>query len=132
MHVVAGSDWFADLMMRPANDIDIVWLARDAVDFRKGINGLSVLVEEQLSHDPFSGQLFVFVNKARDKVKVLYWERSGFCMWQKRLECEVFKWPDHLTGDILTLDGQQLNWLLDGYDLKAMRPHRSLCYSTVL
>jgi transposase len=128
-------------MMRPANDIDIVWLVRDAVDFRKGINGLSVLVEEQLAHDPFSGQLFVFVNKARDKVKVLYWERSGFCMWQKRLEREVFKWPDHLDGDVsetrlqndvLTLDGQQLNWLLDGYDLKAMRPHRSLCYSTVL
>lgn len=128
-------------MMRPANDIDIVWLARDAVDFRKGINGLSVLVEEQLAHDPFSGQLFVFVNKARDKVKILYWERAGFCMWQKRLEREVFKWPDHLDGvvsetrlqhDVLTLNGQQLNWLLDGYDLKAMRPHRSLCYSTVL
>ena len=119
-------------MMRPANDIDIVWLARDAVDFRKGINGLSVLVDEQLAHDPFSGQLFVFVNRKRDKVKVLYWERSGFCMWQKRLEREIFKWPDHLEGGVLTLDGQQLNWLLDGYDLKAMRLHRSLRYSTVL
>jgi len=132
-------------MMRPSNDIDVVWLCRAAVDFRKGINGLSILVEEQLAHDPFSGQLFVFVNRKRDKVKVLYWERSGFCMWQKRLEAETFKWPDHMDGqeagkaagltgskDVLTLDGQQLNWLLDGYDLKAMRPHRSLCYSSVL
>jgi hypothetical protein len=53
-------------------------------------------------------------------------------MWQKRLEQERFKWPDHLDGDVLTLDGQQLNWLLDGYDLAAMRPHRSLVYATVL
>ena len=45
---------------------------------------------------------------------------------------ERFKWPDHLHGDVLTLDGQQLNWLLDGYNLAAMRPHRSLVYTTVL
>lgn len=119
-------------MMRPANDLDTVWLAREPVDFRKGINGLSILVEDQLARDPFSGQLFVFTNKKRDKVKILYWERSGFCMWQKQLEKEHFKWPAHLPGDVLTLDGQQLNWLLDGYDLAAMRPHRSLCYRTVL
>jgi transposase len=119
-------------MMRPSNDLDTVWLCRQAVDFRKGINGLSVLVEEQLIRNPFSGQLFVFINRARDKIKILYWERSGFCMWQKRLEQERFKWPEHLKGDVLTLDGQQLNWLLDGYDLAVMRPHRSLAYRTVL
>jgi transposase len=54
--------------MRPANDLDTVWLARDPVDFRKGINGLSILVEDQLSSDPFSGQLFVFTNKKRSRV----------------------------------------------------------------
>ena len=52
-------------MMRPSDDLDTVWLARDPVDFRKGINGLSIVVEEHLHHDPFSGQLFVFINKAR-------------------------------------------------------------------
>ncbi len=119
-------------MMRPDNDIEFVWLCSAPVDFRKQINGLSILVEDQLSRDPFSGQLFVFVNKNRDKIKILYWERAGFCLWQKRLEQERFKWPEHLDGDLLTLDGQQLNWLLDGYDLAAMRPHRSLSYSTVL
>jgi transposase len=85
-----------------------------------------------VARDPFSGQLFVFVNRKRDKIKILYWERAGFCLWQKRLEKERFKWPDHLHGDVLTLDGQQLNWLLDGYNLAAMRPHRSLAYTTVL
>lgn len=130
-------------MMRPSNDIEYVWLAREPQDFRKGINGLSIVVEEQLAHDPFSGHLFVFINKRRDKIKVLYWERSGFCLWHKRLEKERFKWPEHLPGDVtsprgkgvgetIVLDGQQLNWLLDGYDLAAMRPHRSLCYRTVL
>jgi len=119
-------------MIRPSNDLDVVWLCRNAVDFRKGINGLSILVEDQLVRDPFNGQLFVFVNRRRDKIKILYWERAGFCMWQKRLEAERFKWPEHLAGDVLTLDGQQLNWLLDGYDLAAMRPHRSLAYRTVL
>ena len=73
-------------MMRPSNDIDTIWLAREAVDFRKGINGLAVLVEGQMERDPFGGQLFVFINKARDKIKILYWERSGFCLWQKLLD----------------------------------------------
>jgi transposase len=72
-------------MMRPSNDLDAVWLCRQAVDFRKSINGLSILVEEQLIRDPFSGQLFVFINRARDKIKILYWERSGFCLWQNDL-----------------------------------------------
>ena len=68
-------------MMRPSNDIENVWLAREAVDFRKGIIGLAILVEAQLRHDPFSGQLFVFINKARDKIRILYWERSGLMGW---------------------------------------------------
>ncbi|MEM7621334.1 MAG: IS66 family insertion sequence element accessory protein TnpB [Pseudomonadota bacterium] len=119
-------------MFRPSNAIDTVWLCREAVDFRKGINGLSVLVEGQLCKDPFSERLFVFANRKRDSIKILYWERSGFCLWQKRLERETFKWPTHLDGDVMVLDGQQLNWLLDGFNLAAMRPHRSLMYKTVL
>ena len=63
---------------------------------RKGINGLAVLVEEALHHDPFSEQLFVFCNRTRDKIKILYWERNGFCLWQKRLERARFKWPRRL------------------------------------
>ena len=119
-------------MFRPSMDIETVWLCREAVDFRKGINGLAVLVEAKLCKDPFSEHLFVFTNRKRDKIKILYWERSGFCLWQKRLEREKFKWPTHLEGDVMVLDGQQLNWLLDGFDLSAMRPHRSLMYKTVL
>ena len=111
----------------------LVGSTRQRRDPALGIDGIRFGTGlEQLRHDPFSGQLFVFINKARDKIKVLYWERSGFCLWHKRLEKERFKWPEHLAGDVLTLDGQQLNWLLDGYDLAAMRPHRSLSYRSVL
>jgi len=119
-------------MMRPANDLPVVYLCREAIDFRKGINGLAVLVEEQLGENPFSEHLFVFCNRRRDRIKILYWERNGFCLWQKRLERDRFHWPRKLTGEVVTFTGQQLNWLLDGYDVTRMQPHKSLQFSTVL
>ena len=118
--------------MRPANDLPVVYLCRDIVDFRKGINGLAILVEEMLCQNPFSEQLFVFCNRKRDKVKILYWERNGFCLWQKRLEKARFKWPRKETTEVITLSGQQLNWLLDGYDILKLQPHEILHYSSVL
>ena len=120
-------------MMRPADTLPMVSLCTEPVDFRKGIDGLSALVEGALGANPFDGQLFVFVNRGRDKIKILYWERSGFCLWQKRLERARFAWPRHLAeGQTITLTGQQLNWLLDGLDLAQWHPHPSLCYQTVL
>ena len=89
--------------MRPANELPVVYLCRDIVDFRKGINGLAVLVEEVLQHDPFSEQLFVFCNRKRDKIKILYWERNGFCPWQKRLERARFKWPRRVADEVCLL-----------------------------
>ena len=118
-------------MMRPANDLPLVYLCRDAVDFRKGINGLAVLVEETLQLDPFSEQLFVFCNRNRNRIKILYWERNGFCLWQKRLERDRFAWPRDDEA-LVTLTGKQLNWLLDGVDLWALRPHKRLAYHSVL
>lgn len=78
-------------MIRPSNNLPAVHLCGEPEDFRKGIHGLAVLVEKSLQRIPFSEQLFVFCNRRRDKVKILYWERSGFCMWQKRLKRERFK-----------------------------------------
>jgi len=96
--------------MRTTNELPAVYLCQDIVDFRKGINGLAVLVEEALQHDPFSEQLFVFCNHKRDKIKILYWERNGFCLWQKRLERARFKWPRKIASEVITLTGHQLNW----------------------
>ena len=119
-------------MRRPSNDLPLVYVCRDVVDFRKGIKSLSVLVEGTLALDPFSEHLFVFCNRKRDKVKVLYWERNGFCLWHKRLERARFKWPRKVDDEVITLTGQQLNWLLDGYDVMRMQPHERLHYHSVL
>lgn len=118
-------------MLRPKLEVEQVYLCRQFVDMRKSINGLSVLVESILEQDPFSGHLFVFCNKRRDKLKMLYWEVNGFVLWYKRLEKQRFKWPKNMTTETITLTGAELNWLLDGYDISLLRPHKNLFYTTV-
>lgn len=117
--------------MRPSMDLPEVYICLDAVDFRKGINGLSALVEVALELDPFSERLFVFRNRRRDKVKILWWERNGFCLWQKRLEKHRFHWLKLSDTQVATITGQQLNWLLDGYDIARMQPHETLKFSNI-
>ena len=89
------------------------------------------MVEAELELNPFSQQLFLFTNRRRDRVKLLYWERTGFCLWMKILEKARFIWPD-AEGDDLNLTAQQFQWLMDGYDLTRMQPHESLHYQSIL
>ena len=117
--------------MRPHDEVG-VYLCREVVDMRKSINGLSILVEEGLSLDPFGPTLFVFCNRKRDKVKILYWERTGFVLWYKRLEKNRFAWSLPGKGDVVTLSGRELNWLLDGVDVFALTPHAEVSFETVL
>jgi len=117
--------------MRPGDDVE-VYLCRDIVDMRKSINGLSILVEQALGLDPFAEKLFVFCNRKRDKVKILYWERSGFVLWYKRLEKHRFPWPDERADAVVSMTGRELNWLLDGIDWFRLKPHASLSYESVL
>jgi transposase len=106
-----------------------VYLHVEPVDMRKSIDGLAALVQHTMNLSPMAPALFVFCNKARDKVKVLYWERNGFVLWYKRLERQRFKWPK--AGDKLSLNGQQLNWLLDGFDIFNNQPHARLHFDSV-
>ncbi len=108
-----------------------VHLCRDAVDFRKVINGLSIVVAEALDLDPFSAHVFGFCNRRRDQVKLLYWERNGFVLWQKRLEKDRFPWPREGAEEILVVTGRELNWLLDGIDVFGLRPHEELSFTEV-
>ena len=119
-------------MIRPSQSIEKVYLCREPVDFRKAINGLSIIVEETLCLDPFSEHLFVFTNKRRNKIKILAWDKTGFILWLKALDKDRFKWPLKEKNDLITLTGQQLNWLLNGIDVFAMKPHKTLHYDTVL
>jgi transposase len=117
--------------MRPREEVR-VFLCREPVDLRRSIDGLSVLVEKELGLDPFAPQLVVFCNRKRDKIKILYWEKSGFVLWYKRLEQDRFPWLSPATPSVVTLSGRELNWLLDGIDVFAMKPHEVRSYETVL
>ena len=119
-------------MMRPSAMLDTVYLCVEHVDFRKSINGLSAIVEENMELDPFQPALFVFINRGKDKLKILYWEKSGFCLWYKRLEKERFKWPKDSAEATITLNGEALNWLLDGFDIWRNKPHQTLHYPSAL
>lgn len=109
---------------------DQVFIATGATDLRKSINGLSLLVAGQLALNPLSGSLFCFCNRKRDMVKILYWDRNGFCLWHKRLERDRFPWPNS-TEEALAVQGHKLTWLLDGLHLEQSQAHAALPYSTV-
>ena len=97
-------------------------------DMRKQINALSVYIENELKNNPLSGDLFIFCGKTRRRLKIIYWDRNGFCMWQKRLEVDRFPWPLH--GDeVKEITESDLSMLLDGIDF--WNAHRVLNFSAV-
>lgn len=116
-------------MLRPDRGIERVYLHRAPVDMRKQIDGLAILAKDVIQQDPMSGALFAFINVRRNKLKLLVWERNGFIVWYKRLEQHKFHWPRHLPETVVTLTVEQLNWLLDGYDVWRMKPHEALHFS---
>src|SRR5690606_15569958 len=106
-----------------------VYLHREAIDFRVGINGLAALVEHALGLDPFAQAVYVFRNRRRDRVKILAWNRNGFWLMMKRLEEDRFIWPNMATVPTLTIE--ELHWLLDGIDLAVVRKHPQRVYARV-
>jgi transposase len=114
--------------MKMFNAVPEVFLYRDFVDFRKSINGLSAIVEQQMQLSPLDGSVYVFCNKGRDKLKILYWDKTGFALWYKRLEQDKFKWPTKFNQLSLTLSEQQLHWLLNGFDVLG---HQAIYYESV-
>jgi transposase len=108
-----------------------VYLAPGSTDMRKAINGLSIMVQGVLDLDPFSGHLFVFCNKTMTIIKILYWDRNGFCLWQKRLEKDRFKWPKN-KFEIESIGRKELLWLLDGLDPFSINAHSDLDYKNII
>lgn len=105
-----------------------VYIALGATDMRKSINGLSLMVVDQFDLDVFSGNLFAFCNRRRDLIKILYWDDNGFCIWMKRLEKDIFRWPDS-EQDVMEISRTALDWLLSGLDLR--QAHKRLNYTMV-
>ncbi len=113
-------------MMRALGDELKVYLYRATVDMRRGRNGLAAITREAMPADVFSGALYLFVGRRFDTVKILYWHRNGFAVWHKVIEGdEKFHWPRLLQEEVVTLSTEQLNWLIDGYDIWT-QPHKML------
>lgn len=116
-------------MFLPSDNIK-VYLALGYTDMRKSINGLSILVSEQMELDPFSGHLFVFCNRKKNMIKILFWDRNGFGLWHKRLERHSFKWPTSYK-EIMIIGKRELSWLMDGLNIHQKGAHKRLNYSAL-
>ena len=99
-----------------------IWIAAGVTDMRKGFDGLAALVQTQLAENPFSGQIFVFRGRRGDRIKVLWWDGQGLCLFYKRLEDGRFVWPRADNGAV-HLSPAQLSMLLEGIDWR--RPVRT-------
>ena len=106
-----------------------VYLCLQLVDMRKAINGLSVSVIDLLNKESTSGHLFIFFNKNKDKVKILWWDKNGYIIHYKRLEKGHFKIPKGLENKSMNIGSKQLNWLLAGLDFNLMNEFSDLNYS---
>jgi transposase len=130
--MVSGSDSpFAEgLPVKAITQFKGVFLHREPVDMRKAINGLSEMVFSAGMGELMGPYLFVFCGKRRDVIKVLYFDHSGFALWQKRLEKDKFPWPRKRLETVVELRPEQFEWLLDGYDVWKMKPFEILHFSS--
>lgn len=107
-----------------------VYLALGATDLRKSIDALALLVEAQFRLPALSGHWFAFCNRRRTLVKILYWDRNGFCLWQKRLEKETFRWPQR-EADVVEVGARELLMLLEGMELVPKAAHKRWAYNSI-
>jgi len=105
-----------------------IFIRPGQTDLRKAINGLSVIVQETMKQDPFSGNVFLFCNSERKLLKAVYWDKTGFWLSQKRLEKEKFPWPQ-TSEEALQLTSEELTMLLKGIDF--FKAHKELFYTKV-
>ena len=92
-----------------------IYVRPGVTDMRKQINGLSIIAEEEMELNPGSGNLFLFCSRNRKLLKSIWWDRNGFCLWQKRLEKGKFPWPN-TEQQAREISENQLKMLLDGID----------------
>jgi transposase len=102
-----------------------VYLCTAPTDMRKGFDTLAALVRDSLGHDPLSGHLFLFIGRARDRLKLLYWDADGWALWYKRLEAGTFKLPRPAAQQsAVELKASELAMLLAGIDLTSIKRRR--------
>lgn len=97
-----------------------IFVASQPADLRKSFDGLACLARDAVKQDPLSGHLFVYRNRTGRRVKILFWDRTGWVLWYKRLESGVFRFPDNEAGAV-EIEAMQLRLLLDGIPLGPRR-----------
>jgi transposase len=106
-----------------------VMVATKPIDFRKGAEGLAALVRETMAADPFSGAVYVFRAKRADRIKLVFWDGTGLCLFAKRLEDGIFRWPKIENG-VMKLSAAQLSALLEGLDWRRVHEAREIVTPT--
>lgn len=109
-------------MIGPTGTVRVM-VATKPVDFRKGAEGLAALVREEMKSDPFSGAVYVFRAKRADRVKLIYWDGTGVCLFAKRLEDGKFRWPN-MQDSVMRLSAAELAALLEGLDWRRVHAAR--------
>ena len=105
-----------------------IFIKPGPTDLRKHQAGLAAVVQNILKADPFNGSVYLFCNRRRNLIKLLYWEKNGFCMWQKRLEKDTFPWPKNKT-EAEEISAGQLYLVLEGLDI--WKAHKEIRYTEV-
>jgi transposase len=113
--------------MKSYNSFDMIYIHKDPIDFRKGIYGLVGLIQDEMTVSPFQNYLFLFTNKYRDRVKFLYWDKTGFALWYKILEKNRYAWPLDLECEVLVASKLDIKKFLTGLN-PWERPHEKLLY----
>lgn len=103
-----------------------IYISTSNVDMRKSIDGLASIVQQQFKFEPVSDAMFVFHNRHCDKIKILYWNRDGFCLLYKRIEKGKFHFPIHISGETYTVTEQELSWLIHGLHIEEIKHYESL------
>jgi transposase len=111
-----------------------VWLYTQATDMRKSFDGLSALVKDKLAEDPLSGQIFVFINRKQNYLKALYFDRSGYALWAKRLEQGQFHYRRDMgavADNKRALNMTELTCILEGIDVRSVRHYKRYQHRSV-
>ena len=103
--------------MKSLSSFEKIYIHKNYVDFRKSINGLSAIVVSDMSLDLRKSAIFIFCNQKRSHMKMLYFDRSGFALWMKRLEDAKFSWPKRIDNDVIEISCEDIELLLSGINI---------------
>lgn len=114
--------------MKSFREFASIHLCVQPIDFRSGILRMAVAIETHFSHQSLTGNLFLFTNKSKRNLRAIYWDRTGFALWQKALEKDRFPWPKADQSGQFKLNHEQMGFLLRGIDPWKIKSHQDISY----